>query len=344
MNEADFDRRYREIERDVSRAPTDQALAALFTESEWTQKKIADHLGMSYTWVCRQLTFGRFLDFATGKLPVGNKLGDLTEWAFRELWEKTNNVYADERLRFQQVERALGFEPTPIPAPEPVARVARYTKPSVDDVLARLGVKNNQQRRSDVANVLAGHPNIVDKVLNKEVGLQAASCFCRVTPLADQATATAKQVARVGNNTQAKGRIAKREGKPPKQRQPSRIDRAPLVFNSPKLGDEPRPIDYRKPIPLQAARLEALKKDERETAAFVYGLSQLSEKLPGDMVAFRAAIDRMLAHKVVKDGIDGEDHDYPQSARKYMDKLDRTVGKLIEKLKDLATQLEKVDA
>ena len=81
----------------------------------WTQEDIAAEVGMSQAYVSRMLTFGRFSKF----MPKGINCELLTERAFREHWGKTDPTVADERLRFQAVERALGWPVTPIPAPPP---------------------------------------------------------------------------------------------------------------------------------------------------------------------------------------------------------------------------------
>jgi len=113
MAKDDFRRQWNEIEQGYQ--GRDRRIADLFETSGWTQEDIAAEVGMSQAYVSRMLTFGRFSKF----MPNGINCELLTEGAFREHWGKTDPTVADERLRFQAVERALGWPVTPIPAPPP---------------------------------------------------------------------------------------------------------------------------------------------------------------------------------------------------------------------------------
>jgi hypothetical protein len=58
---------------------------------------------------------------------------ELSEWQFRRHWEATDKG-RDERSRFQQIERALGFEPTLVakPAPAPLAQPVKQDKADIE--------------------------------------------------------------------------------------------------------------------------------------------------------------------------------------------------------------------
>jgi hypothetical protein len=84
-------------------AKYDQALAALFYRSGWTQEELAQKEGKSRTWVVYRLTFGRFLKFVTTgdnfQIPP-----NLSERAFRNFWERTSG---DERDRSREIARLM---------------------------------------------------------------------------------------------------------------------------------------------------------------------------------------------------------------------------------------------
>lgn len=81
-------------------AKRDQALAALFCMSGWTQEKLAKKEGMSQPWIVCRLRFGRFLSFITTVIKSESVPADLTERHFRDLWERTEG---NERERFNTV-------------------------------------------------------------------------------------------------------------------------------------------------------------------------------------------------------------------------------------------------
>jgi transcriptional regulator with XRE-family HTH domain len=90
-------------------ARREQALAALFHRSQWTQEDLARVEGKSRNHISQLLTFGRFLGFVAtatnAELPP-----DLTERRFRHCWQRTDGT--NERGRFLQV-RLLLQESTP---------------------------------------------------------------------------------------------------------------------------------------------------------------------------------------------------------------------------------------
>jgi hypothetical protein len=94
---------------------SNQSLARLFYESEWTQERIAAKIGMSPDWVGKHLRFGRFLEFVArsttgteGENPPLQPPKSLTERRFRSAWERTeaSGKHAEEE-RFRQVIQIL---------------------------------------------------------------------------------------------------------------------------------------------------------------------------------------------------------------------------------------------
>lgn len=85
-----------------SAALGDQALAAFFVRSGWTQEDLAQEEGKSRKWIERHLRFGRFL--ADG--PMGPFPKNLTERRFRGFWDHTDKNKND-RIRFGEVLRLM---------------------------------------------------------------------------------------------------------------------------------------------------------------------------------------------------------------------------------------------
>lgn len=81
----------------------EQALAALYHRTGWTQDELAKVERVDRTTVARRILFGRFLDFVpsghNGTKPPRN----LTERRFRSYWERTTS--SNERQRFAEVKR-----------------------------------------------------------------------------------------------------------------------------------------------------------------------------------------------------------------------------------------------
>ncbi len=102
MSEQQFDARIAAIDQEHARrregadAYRDQEMARLFEQCAWTQERIAERMGKKQPWVCKRLTFGRFLSF----IPVGISIDALTENRFREHWQRTKGK---EEERFAQV-------------------------------------------------------------------------------------------------------------------------------------------------------------------------------------------------------------------------------------------------
>jgi hypothetical protein len=86
-------------------AHRDQALAALYHRSGWTQDELAKVEGAKPQYVARRLVFGRFLSFS----PSGRNPQNLTERRFRSYWEQTEKD-PNERVRFAAVLRLMEDE------------------------------------------------------------------------------------------------------------------------------------------------------------------------------------------------------------------------------------------
>lgn len=88
----------------------DQALAALFYRTGWTQERLAKVEGKSREWATKRLVFGRFLAFASsGTSGTESQIvpRNLSERRFRGYWERTDKSEANERIRFRAVASAI---------------------------------------------------------------------------------------------------------------------------------------------------------------------------------------------------------------------------------------------
>jgi transcriptional regulator with XRE-family HTH domain len=179
---ADFDRCYEEIKSADYQAPNDQAVAQLFADSGWTQKEIADHLGLSQPYVSQLLIFGRFIKFTAAAI----KLMTLAEWKFRKAWEKTTSQPTEVK-RFQMVERLLDWPITSDhqsesdeDVDEPKGSVLDDEEAFIQTLLSKRGMANTKNYVGYARAVFKyGEPNIRKVALNKKVGLQALACYCR---------------------------------------------------------------------------------------------------------------------------------------------------------------------
>jgi hypothetical protein len=125
-------------------AKRDQALAALFWRSHWSQDELAQAEGKNQAWVSRRLLLGRFLDFMT----AGHKTDippNLTERKFRGYWEQTERKPKEQHrfadvVRMMQDDLRLGSPRTKCnTAPLAVALVKKFGggKPHTVDEMAR---------------------------------------------------------------------------------------------------------------------------------------------------------------------------------------------------------------
>jgi hypothetical protein len=103
-------------------AQADQALAALFVRSGWTQEQLAAAEGKKHAYIAYRLVFGRFLAFSTTvENPEFTSVrARLTERRFRAYWLRAKDVGSgNERQRFLAVQKALQAD----------VRVGRSTRP-----------------------------------------------------------------------------------------------------------------------------------------------------------------------------------------------------------------------
>jgi hypothetical protein len=335
MDETEFDRRYQSIDRET--AQLDRRLAALFVESLWTQDKIAEHIHMSQRWVSYQLRFGRFLSFSTVVL----KEAGITEGAFRECWESTDPNF-DEEERFQAVEQALGFEPTPIARPLPSAPAKLNPQNSaalVNEICAELGIVHADRVVDVRAVVKNGAPNIIEMLRKKQVGLQRLARYVRNVPEEEQLGASVEGVQRYVRDSlnTAAGRPAKK--KTPKPKRPNFMKRAPLSVdldvNLSKLdiGTERTPMQ---PVHLWPVRVQQLNNDSIVVRG-AQSLVSLNNHL--DIEGFLKSLNRMLAYVPVKGKTNGEETDFAKMARRDLKRIAENLDPLIDKLTALKQQL-----
>jgi hypothetical protein len=113
MSPRDFEQeraRIRETYGDSSAeaaALRDQALAALFYRSGWTQEQLAKAENKSAFWVSKRLLFGRFLGFLSTDKKLESVPRNLSERRFRSYWEQTDKAEGNERIRFAEVQRLM---------------------------------------------------------------------------------------------------------------------------------------------------------------------------------------------------------------------------------------------
>jgi hypothetical protein len=127
MTEAEYRRARDELRatygetRAQAGAQADQALAALFVRSGWTQEQLATVEGKKHAYIGYRLIFGRFLGFSTAvENPEWSAIrARLTEWRFRVYWGRTRELGTNERQRFVAVQKALLAD----------VRIGRSTRP-----------------------------------------------------------------------------------------------------------------------------------------------------------------------------------------------------------------------
>lgn len=134
LRESDYDRERQQIREtygDSSKeavARRDQALAALFYRSGWTQEELAKKEGKSPQWIARRVKFGCFLNFSPFGENVHAALPKLTEGSFRKYWEQTDST-GNERMRFLAVLKMLEG-----------ASLRRQARPPIGDaIVAKFG-------------------------------------------------------------------------------------------------------------------------------------------------------------------------------------------------------------
>ena len=337
MSAEDFRAQYREIE--IGYPDRDQRIATLFELSGWTQDEIAAETGMSQSWVARQLLFGRFLRFMTN----GINHEEPSEGKFRGYWEQTDRALSDERRRFQQVETALGFEPTPIAEPTPildpppVARDQRSVEARVAEIAKKKGFEGNSGRISEIRAVVAkGAPQIATMIETDQVSLGAAWAFVHTVPEREQFSATIADVKQAASKYWSRSKEP-REAPPKKPAaKPDFTRRPPLRgnFDNVNLGDEVIPFDPRRPIRFMPPSIEALKNQSIMVGVITQMIMSLDNRI--DTEKFIEAVERMLAHQVVIGGLSGAEHDYAKEARRELKTLGAHLDSLIAKLTQLS--------
>src|SRR5262249_24824395 len=114
MTEAEYDRersKLRQMYGDKSNeaaAKRNQALAALFYRSCWTQEQLANKEGKSPQHIAQSLRFGRFLSFSTTVENTQTLPNNLSERRFRDYWSRTSG--SNERQRFDAVLKLMTNE------------------------------------------------------------------------------------------------------------------------------------------------------------------------------------------------------------------------------------------
>ena len=91
-----------------ARAAADQALAALFARSGWTQERLAQIEGQPRQVVARRLLFGQFLANAPNGANAEFDLvrPKLTEGKFRDYWKRTTDI-GNTRARYTAIQRLV---------------------------------------------------------------------------------------------------------------------------------------------------------------------------------------------------------------------------------------------
>jgi len=113
MTDAEYDRAKAEFlavygaSSAEAKALRDQALARIFVRSGWTQEKLAAKEGKSHDWISVRLRFGRFLNFSTTVEKDKIIPANLTEGAFRKLWNQTDKNSPKDEYRFREVLRLI---------------------------------------------------------------------------------------------------------------------------------------------------------------------------------------------------------------------------------------------
>jgi hypothetical protein len=87
-------------------AKRDQAYAALYHSSGWTQERLAEKEGKSRIWIQYRLRFGRFITFSANVTPV-TIAQNLTEGRFRSYWERTDKTEPNDNVRFREVVKLM---------------------------------------------------------------------------------------------------------------------------------------------------------------------------------------------------------------------------------------------
>ena len=72
----------------------------MFARCGWTQEQLAQKEGKTQAHVGKVLRFGRFLTFSSVELNAEFVPTNLTEFRFRQYWERTDKTEINEPVRF----------------------------------------------------------------------------------------------------------------------------------------------------------------------------------------------------------------------------------------------------
>jgi transcriptional regulator with XRE-family HTH domain len=118
ITKAEYDRRRTALDQIYgtnaasAAAKRDQALAALFAESGWTQEELADKEGKTQGWISQRLKFAAFLAFITDGNNPPEIPPDLSERRFRGLYAETDPNDTDQsRFIAVQLKLEAGSKP-----------------------------------------------------------------------------------------------------------------------------------------------------------------------------------------------------------------------------------------
>lgn len=178
MSEASYDAertRLRELYGDTraeAGAKFEQALAALFHQSGWTQEELAKKEGKSQDWISLRLRFGRFLNFTTNVVNPESLPNNLTEGRFRSFWVRTEG---DERRRFREIAKLMQAETSlsksTVPKGHPKKIIEKFADAkwhSLPVIAKHLDAKDDEAERSLAGMVKDGRGNAKTEI--KTVG------------------------------------------------------------------------------------------------------------------------------------------------------------------------------
>lgn len=147
-------------------AKRDQALAALFHRSGWTQEELAKVEGVARQHVARKLAFGAFLSFA----PTGSIPRNLTERRFRGYWERTDKNEGNERVRFRAVLALIEHD----------TRIGKPTakKPKVADAILSKFADGKWHKLPTIVDHTECEPEDVESVLDGMISRGTYGVHC----------------------------------------------------------------------------------------------------------------------------------------------------------------------
>lgn len=165
MSAHDFDLKLKHIEeqaaarRESADAYRDQELARLFNECDWTQEKIAAHLGKKQQWVSKRLIFGRFLKVT----PTGSNsevTASLTERRFREHYRKACIAFPGKKQSAEKERNRFDFVLNELQHGVPTGKANNIKKPQFRAHLRELmrdgEWRTVEQMAFDLSRVMVG--------------------------------------------------------------------------------------------------------------------------------------------------------------------------------------------